>query len=152
MSLNFQFREPCTVRRTPHQWTGRGGFAEISNHLRSEPCVSFILVCDAWVDFSPELDVAVRLLSIAARNRPVDDGHLIWGLQDEWVTPASMESGRQAVIDSLARLRQSGLPFEFLAHVEGQLEIEIHFGPDEAGIPLRQIAEALADEVRTLST
>lgn len=151
MSLNFHFREPCTAPRATPQWTGRGGFAEISNHLRSEPCVSFVLVCAEWVDFSPELDVAVRLLSIAARNRPVDDGHLIWGLQDEWVTPASMESGKQAIIDSLSRLRQSGLPFEFLAHVEGQLEIEIHFSLEEAGFPLRKIAEALADEVRTLS-
>lgn len=131
---------------TPHG-IGRDLFADLTNRLRDEPCVSFALICEGWFDFSPEFDIAVRLLSIAARDRPVDHGRLIWGLQENLITPASMESGKQAVRECISRLNHSGVSFEFLAHVEGQLEIAVHFSPDEGSCSLRQLADALADEI-----
>lgn len=127
-------------------------FVKVTNRLRDEPCVSFVLACDGCFDCSPELDVGIRLLSIAARNRPVDHGHLIWGLQESFVTPVTIASGKRAVSECIELLKCSGLPFEFLAHVEGEAEIVIQFTPDEDSSQLLQIAEGLADDVRCLAS
>lgn len=72
-------------------------FSEVTNRLRNEPCVAFALTCDGFVDWSPEVDIAVRMLSIARYGRPVDHGHLIRGLEPHWVTSAAIESGLKAV-------------------------------------------------------
>lgn len=127
-------------------------FDEVTNRLRDEPCVSFVLACDGCFDCCPELDVGVRLLSIAARNRPVDHGRLIWGQQEHFVTPATIASGKRAVNECIGLLHRSGLPFEFLAHVEGESEIEIQCAPNEDNSQLLQIAEGLADDVRCLAS
>lgn len=127
-------------------------FDEVTNRLRDEPCISFVLACDGCFDYCPELDVGIRLLSIAARNRPVDHGRLIWGLQEHFVTPSTIASGKDAVRECVGLLQRSGLPFEFLAHVEGESRIEIQFSPDEDSSQLLQIAEELADDVRCLAS
>lgn len=127
-------------------------FDEVTNRLRDEPCVSFVLACDGCFDCCPELDVGIRLLSIAARNRPVDHGRLIWGLQESFVTPVTIASGKRAVSECIELLQCSGLPFEFLAHVEGESDIEIQCAPNEDNSQLLQIAEGLANDVRCLAS
>lgn len=47
------------------------------DRLWGEPCVSFALACGELVDFSPTVDIAVRLLSIATLGGSVDDGRKI---------------------------------------------------------------------------
>lgn len=130
---------------------GEEVYTLVTSRLRDEPCVSFALSCHGWFDCSPELDVAVRLLSIAARNRPVDHNRLIWGLQDRFVTPTIIASGKQAVRECLGLLKSSGLPFEFLAHVEGESEIVSGYRLDGDNSRWSQIADALADEVGELA-
>ncbi len=66
------------------------------------------------------------------------------------MTPATIASGKRAVNECIGLLQRSGLPFEFLAHVEGESRIEIQFSPDEDRSQLSQIAEGLADGVRCL--
>jgi hypothetical protein len=127
-------------------------FDEVTNRLRDEPCVSFVLACDGCFDCCPELDVGIRLLSIAARNRLVDHGRLIWGLQEHFVTPSTIASGKDAIRECVGLLQRSGLPFEFLAHVEGESKIEIQFSSDEDSWQLLQIAEGLAEDVRCLAS
>ena len=129
---------------------GEDVFTQLIDRLREEPCVSFVLSCQRWFDYSPELDVAVRLLSIAARNRPVDHDRLIWGLQEGFVTPATIASGKRAISECIALLKSSGMPFEFLAHVEGESEIVSEYSTDGEGPRWPWIANALADEVSEL--
>lgn len=58
----------------------RNNFLEVTSQIRREACVALALSCGPSVDWSPEVDIAVRLLSIARYRRPVDHGHLIWGM------------------------------------------------------------------------
>ena len=121
-------------------------FTLVTDRLQSEPSVAFALSCGDEVAWSPELDIAVRMLSIARYGRPIDDGQLIWGLSERGSTHASVESGRRAVKECLAALNTSRQPFELLAHVHGD---ESLFCSQTSGqSPLEQLADALADEVR----
>jgi hypothetical protein len=124
-------------------------FDEVTDRLRSEPCVCFVLNCGAFADYSPELDVAVRLASIAARDGFVDDGHFIWGLEPHEITTKTIESGRQAIADCVELLNESRIAFEFLAHVEGQATIDAHCGPGSC-LQLQQLLHFLGDEIRDL--
>lgn len=125
-------------------------FSEVTSRLRSEPCVAFALVCGDSVDWSPETDIAVRMLSIAAYGRLVDHGHLIWGLKPSHVTAAAVESGLEAVTECVSMLKELHQPFEFLAHVEGQTSIKVNYRCDDENSPLSQLADALANEVGSL--
>jgi hypothetical protein len=99
-------------------------FSEVTSRLRREPCVAFAFACDDLVDWSPETDVAVRMLSIVKHGSSIDHGHLIWDLERTHVTQAAVESGLRAVAACVSRLKELRQPFEFLAHVEGQTSIE----------------------------
>ena len=68
------------------------------------------------------------------------------------MTPSTMASGKDAVRECVGLLQRSGLPFELLAHVEGESRIEIQFSPDEDSSQLLQIAEGLAEDVRCLAS
>lgn len=136
--------------RTAQLCVAESVFQQVTDRLRSEPCVAFALVCGHSADWSPEVDIAVRLLSIARHGRPVDQGHLIWGLAPHQVRQPAVESGRKAVAACVSLLRDSGQPFEFLAHVEGNFSIEIHCEYRDAGSRFQQLADAIADEVLSL--
>lgn len=129
---------------------GEDVYSQVTHRLRDEPCVSFAISCQGWFDYSPELDVAVRLLSIAARNRPVDNDRLIWGLQRVFVTPATIASATRAISECIGLLKHSGIPFEFLAHIEGESQIISEYSPNGGSSRWSRIAEALADEVGEL--
>ena len=95
--------------------------------------------------------MAVRLVSIARFGRTVENGPLIFGIDPRQVTPQSIKSGLPAVKNRVSLLKRSRQLFEFLAHVEGQHSIEVHFGPGDEDSRLQQLADALADEVRCLA-
>lgn len=130
---------------------GEDVFTEVTDRLRDEPCVSFAFICEGWCDYSPELDVAVRLLSIAVRNRSVDHCRLIWGLNESLVTPETIASGKRAISECIGLLKDSGIPFEFLAHVEGESKIVSEYSPNSECTCWSRIADALADEVGELA-
>lgn len=67
------------------------------------------------------------------------------------MTPDTIASGKDAVRECFGLLQRSGLPFAFLAHVEGETEIVIQCAPEVDSSPLRQIAENLADDLRFLA-
>ena len=123
----------------------------MTDRLREQSCISFALICEEWFDYSPELDVAVRLLSVAARGRSVDHGRLIWEHHNQVMTPESIAAGTQTLMDCWELLTCSGVPFEFLAHVDGHTDITVSFSSVEDHSELSQLAEAVADEVRCLT-
>lgn len=125
-------------------------FSRVTNRLRSEPCVAFAFACDVFQDWSPETDVAVRMLSIATRGRSIDHGQLISELERTLITPATIESGLRAVDECVEMLKSLHQPFEFLAHVEGQTSLQVHCYCDDGNLPLSQLADALANEARSL--
>ena len=151
MSRNSSDAPSSTTKAPSRPTSAEDLFTNVTDRLREQPCVSFALICEGWFDYSPELDVGIRLMSIATRNRPVDHGRLIWGLHESFVTPVTIASGKRAVSECIGLLKSSGMPFGFLAHVEGESEIETQFTPGDDSSQLRQIAESLADEVRCLA-
>lgn len=125
-------------------------FSEVTNRLRREPCVAFAFACDDLVDWSPETDIAVRMLSIVTYGRPVDHGRLIWGLERTDVTAAAVDLGLKAVTECMSILKEFHQPFEFLAHVEGQTSITVSYRGHDENAPLSRLADALANEVGSL--
>ena len=151
MSRNSSDAPPSTTKAPSRPTSAEDLFTNVTDRLREQPCVSFALICEGWFDYSPELDVAARLLSIAARGRSVDYGRLIWEHQNKVMTPESIAAGQQTVTDCRELLKRSGVPFEFLAHVDGQTDITVCFSSVKDHSELSQLAEAVADEVRCLT-
>lgn len=151
MSRNSSDADSSTTKAASRPTSAEDLFTIVTDRLREQPCVSFALICEGWFDYSPELDVAVRLLSIAARGRSVDHGRLIWEHHNRVMTPESIVAGQQTVTNCRELLKRSGVPFEFLAHVDGQTDITVSFSSVEDRSELSQLAEAVADEVRCLS-
>ncbi len=123
----------------------------VYDRLLDEPCVSFVVSCGGCVEFAPATDIAVRLLSIATRGGTVDDGRLVRVFHESWITPAFIESGKRAIVDCVDWLHQCGQPFELLAHLEGQTNIEVHVRRDTNEPRFRQLAHCLAQEVCLLA-
>lgn len=150
----YAAQQPARLHVLPDHTRSRTGeevFTQVTDRLRADSCVSFVLICEGWFDYSPELDVAVRLLSIAARGRSVDHGRLIGEHHNRVMTPESIVAGQQTVTNCRELLKRSGVPFEFLAHVDGQTDITVSFSSVEDRSELSQLAEAVADEVRCLT-
>lgn len=151
MARNISDADSPTTKVPSRPISAEDLFTIVTNRLREQPCVSFALICEGWLDYSPELDVAVRLLTIAARGRSVDHGRLIWEHHNKVMTPESIAAGHQAVTDCREILKHSGVPFEFLAHVDGQTDITVSRGSVGDHSKLSHLAEAVADEVRWLT-
>lgn len=115
--------------------------------LRSHPCVSFAMSCDGRVHWSPELDVAVRLILSVIDGGPPSD-QMIVDLNPRWIAPDRIEAGKRALADCISLLKRSGIPFTLLGHVHGQAKVEYQFIQDGKEFPISTIADAVAAEVK----
>ena len=78
MNVEFARSRGQRTLSTAQHIVAEDDFWMVANCLRQHACVVFALSCVYSVDWSPEVDIAVRLLSIARYGHPVDQGELIW--------------------------------------------------------------------------
>ncbi len=123
----------------------------VIDRLSQEPCVSYILGIGDAVDWGPEVDIAVRMLQIDRYGCPLDEGRLNWRCPRARVTPQDSEAAQRAVAACADWLQQSGQPFEFLTHIEGQSSLTRHPSPFALAADRVMLSDAIADEVRCLT-
>ncbi|MDB5348547.1 MAG: hypothetical protein JWP89_6924 [Schlesneria sp.] len=66
-------------------------YTRIISCLGDHPCVSFALSCCGFVHWSPELDVAVKLMQVVNYGDPTSADRLICDLHPSWITPERVE-------------------------------------------------------------
>lgn len=101
---------------------------QLVGQLDRQPALAYVVDYDSSCNYSPTLDVAVRLLASACQCLPVHDGRMIWSLPLGHPTADEVVAAAQIVRDCVAALRAGGEPFALLSHVHGQTEVQIHFG------------------------
>lgn len=124
-------------------------YRDVISLLRDQPCVSIALSCCGLVFWSPDVDVAVRLMLLITDGGRIPEELSIPDATRNWATPQQIESGRRALQHCIAVLNGSGHPFTLLGHVYGQETIEYHFVPDGQRSAFATIADAAAEEVKT---
>lgn len=125
-------------------------YRDVISRLRNHPCVSIALSCCGLVYWSPDVDVAVKLMLLVTDGGRIPEELLIADVNPNWITPQRLEAGESALQDCISQLKDSGHPFTLLGHVHGQRKVEYHFVPDSQRFALSTIADAAGEEVRCL--
>lgn len=144
MTLNQNHNGMKADRRAEAEQT----YTHVILCLRDHPCVSFALSYCGRVHWSPELDVAVRLMLLVTDGGLVPSDQMVVDVNPRWITPDRIEAGKRALADCISLLRSSGIPFTLLGHVHGQTKVEYQFMQNDQEFPLTTIADAVAAEVK----
>jgi hypothetical protein len=120
---------------------------QLVGQLDCQPALAYVVDFDSSCDYSPTLDIAVRLLASACQCFPVHDGRTIWSLLPGRPTQDEIAAAAQIVRDCIAALRASGEPFALLTHVHGQTEVQFHFGGQTWEQAMESLKHTLSEEV-----
>lgn len=114
--------------------------------------LSYILMYESCPEWSPTLDIAVRLLETAACGAAIDNGQLNWtrGLSD--LTTEQIQAGRCAAQQCAETLRMTGDRFVFAYHIPGETSVQFHFGGQSWSSAIAELADAIACDVQSIGS
>ena len=100
----------------------------LSYEILECPAVAHVFDCDCYFNYSPELDILVRLVSAEQDGDTFDEGRVLRALPRDGFSADSIAAARELVEKCVSALCDSGESYAIITHVHGDATPDFRFG------------------------